>query len=91
MSYRRAEEILPAEVIELIQKYIDGENIYIPRKGEQKTAWGMKTGLRQELRDRDKRIYEEYRQGISAMQLAERYFLSVKSIQRIVRSQKQAV
>lgn len=91
MSYRRAEEILPAEVIELIQKYIDGENIYIPRKGEQKTVWGMKTGLRQELRDRDQRIYEEYQQGISAIQLAERYFLSVKSIQRIVRSQKQAV
>ena len=32
MSYRRAEEILPMEIIELIQQYVDGENIYIPKK-----------------------------------------------------------
>ncbi|EOS43880.1 hypothetical protein C809_03738 [Lachnospiraceae bacterium MD335] len=29
MGYIRAEEILPVEVIELIQQYVDGENIYI--------------------------------------------------------------
>lgn len=28
----KAEEILPSEVIELIQQYVDGQNIYIPRK-----------------------------------------------------------
>ena len=27
MGYRRAEEILPAEIIEIIQRYVDGENI----------------------------------------------------------------
>ena len=32
MSYRKAEEILPRELIEVIQQYVDGENIYIPRK-----------------------------------------------------------
>ncbi len=32
MGYIKAEEILPAEVIELIQQYVDGRNIYIPRK-----------------------------------------------------------
>ncbi len=31
MGYIRAEEILPIEVIELIQQYVDGKNIYIPR------------------------------------------------------------
>ena len=34
MGYIRAEEILPDEVIELIQQYVDGTNIYIPRKKE---------------------------------------------------------
>ena len=29
---KKAEEILPMEIIELIQQYVDGENIYIPRK-----------------------------------------------------------
>ena len=32
MGYIRAEEILPTEIVELIQQYVDGTNIYIPRK-----------------------------------------------------------
>jgi len=32
MSYKKAEHILPLEIIELIQNYVDGECIYIPRK-----------------------------------------------------------
>ena len=40
MGYKRAEEILPIEVIELIQQYVDGKNIYIPRKPTHRQAWG---------------------------------------------------
>ena len=40
MSYRKAEEILPRELIEVIQQYVDGENIYIPRKLEHRKGWG---------------------------------------------------
>ena len=40
MSYRRAEEVLPRDVIELIWQYIDGENLYIPRKKENKQEGG---------------------------------------------------
>lgn len=32
MCYITAKEVLPKEVIELIQKYVDGEYIYTPRK-----------------------------------------------------------
>ena len=32
MSYKRAEQILPAEMIELIQHYADGVCLYIPKK-----------------------------------------------------------
>ena len=39
MSYRSAEEILPVEILELIQQYVDGENIYIPRKSENRKTW----------------------------------------------------
>ena len=44
MSYIKADEVLPQNIIRLIQQYIDGENIYIPKKkapapnGEQKPA-----------------------------------------------------
>jgi hypothetical protein len=32
MSYIKAEYVLPQELLELIQQYIDGDYIYIPRK-----------------------------------------------------------
>ena len=41
MGYRNAGEILPVEVIELIQQYVDGENIYIPRRSENRQKWGL--------------------------------------------------
>ena len=34
MRYQKANEILPVELVELIQDYIDGEYVYIPRKQE---------------------------------------------------------
>ena len=49
MGYIRAEEILPSNIIELIQDYIDGESIYIPRKESNKKQWGSRTLIRQEL------------------------------------------
>lgn len=40
MRYIKAQKVLPEEVIELIQKYVDGEFIYIPRKDGKQKAWG---------------------------------------------------
>lgn len=88
MGYMRAEEILPIEVIELIQQYVDGENIYIPRKSSNRQAWGAGTQIRQELSLRDRQIYEEYLAGSRTEELACKYYLSEKSIQRILRVQK---
>ena len=49
MSYIKAEDILPEEVIELIQQYVDGESIYIPRKAGNRLSWGCNTEYRAEL------------------------------------------
>ena len=56
MSYRKAEEILPRELIEVSQQYVDGENIYIPRKLEHRKGWGERTQARQELDARNSAI-----------------------------------
>ena len=48
MGYRRAEEILPNEIIELIQQYVDGTSIYIPRKTSNRQGWGTGTQIRQD-------------------------------------------
>lgn len=86
MGYRKADEILPMEIIELIQKYVDGENIYIPRKENQRKEWGSGTFIRQELKDRNHQIFTDYKKGNKVQDLAIKYFLSEKSIQRIIRN-----
>ncbi|MCM1047938.1 MAG: CD3324 family protein [Clostridiales bacterium] len=88
MGYMRAEEILPIEVIELIQQYVDGENIYIPRKPEHRQAWGEGTQIKQELLLRDEQIYRDYLAGSKTSELAGKYYLSEKSVQRIIRIQR---
>ncbi|MDE7018906.1 MAG: hypothetical protein K2P65_15280 [Lachnospiraceae bacterium] len=88
MGYMRAEEILPIEIIELIQQYVDGESIYIPRKSAHRQEWGTGTQIKQELLRRDRQIYEDYLAGSRTAELACKYFLSEKSIQRILRKMK---
>ena len=88
MSYIKAEQILPEEIIQLIQKYVDGECIYIPRKNNNRREWGEKTQIRKELQVRNQSIYADYQKGYSVTKLAEKYYLSEKSIQRIVQKEK---
>lgn len=88
MGYIRAEEILPDEVIELIQRYVDGTNLYIPRKLENRCDWGAKTPYRRELEHRNHMIYKDYLSGMTVNELAQSYYLSEKSIQRIIRQER---
>ena len=88
MSYIRADEILPKELLEAIQQYIDGQTIYIPRK--EKRKWGSGTSSKEFFCERNERIYQAYQNGDSAEELSRRFSLSVKSIQRILRSRKLA-
>ena len=57
MSYIKAEEVLPQNVIAMIQQYIDGQNIYIPKKNNSRAEWGEKTGIKTELEIRNRSIY----------------------------------
>lgn len=91
MGYIRAEEILPIEVIELIQQYVDGDNVYIPRKAAHRQAWGEGTQIRQELLLRNRQIYKDYLAGSRTSELACKYFLSEKSIQRILRKMSEKI
>ncbi len=88
MDYVRAAEVLPQELIEQLQQYVDGAMIYIPKKKEEKKGWGERTATRKELAKRNARIYEESREGRTNKELAEEYFLAEKSIQRIIRQEK---
>ena len=89
MSYIKAENVLPQELIETIQQYVDGKLIYIPCK--EKQEWGTTTSAKAFFRERNERIYETYKSGIGLHELAGRFSLSEKSIQRILRDQKLAL
>ena len=88
MSYKQAAHILPPELIRAVQAYVDGECIYIPRRAGRRRSWGEATATRRELKVRNERIFAEFQRGERAQALAGRYYLSVKSIQRIVRREK---
>ena len=91
MSYKKAADVLPEELIDLIQNYVDGEYVYIPRKQENKKNWGETSKVREELRNRNLTIYREYTMGAGVRELAKRYYLSEKSIQRIVLQLKREI
>ena len=84
MSYKKATHVLPQDLLQQVQEYIDGEFLYIPRAADNKKGWGETTSTRQELQDRNRQIYADYLAGTNMNSLAEKYYLSLKSIQRIV-------
>ena len=84
MSYKNATQGLPPDLLRQVQAYVDGEFLYIPRLPERKKAWGDSTTTRQELACRNSRIYTAYLAGTSAGELAKQYYLSEKSIYRII-------
>ena len=86
MSYIKAEDILPEDLIRKIQEYADGVYIYIPRKPGTRHSWGQETDYKAELKARNERIRREYASGISVMTLSRRYHLSEKSIRRILQN-----
>lgn len=85
MSYIKAKNILPESIIKEIQKYIDGEYIYIPRRASCRKTWGESTKTKEILNNRNEFIYLDYKKGMTIKQLSEKYFLVEKSIQRIIK------
>lgn len=88
MSYIKATDVLPEELLDLIQNYIDGEYIYIPRKESNRKTWGETTESKKENFNRNLDIYKKYKKGVSTKVLSEMYYLSPKSIERIISKMK---
>lgn len=86
MGYIHALEILPEGLIEKIQEYVDGQVIYIPKIKSNKYKWGEKTDTKAYFKERNIEIYHSHQNGTTVFELSEKYFLTPKSIQRIIRS-----
>mgnify|MGYP001850987993 CR=1 FL=1 len=84
MKYINAKDLLPDALVRELQSYIQGGYIYVPTDQARQKRWGEVSGCRQELQKRNRRIAEEFRNGTSADKLAEKYFLSVSAIRKII-------
>ena len=84
ISYINAEDILPAELVSQIRKYIEGEAIYIPR-AVGRAAWGGSTGTRAELDRRNRAIRTEFESGVTIPELSEKYCRCSDSIRKILK------
>lgn len=84
MRYLNASDILPDDLLREIQKYTQGEAIYIPKENERR-KWGESTGSRSYYTERNREITMRYREGSASMQdLADEFHLSVESIRKII-------
>lgn len=91
MSYINAEEVLPKDLIEEIQKYIDGQLMYIPRKNENALSWGEKNGTKEKLAERNQMIVNRFYSGETITELGQAYYLSEKRIQGIIHEYESSI
>ncbi len=84
MKYINAKNLLPDALVKELQSYIQGGYLYVPADQAQQKRWGEASGYRQELQQRNRQIVEEFQNGTSMEMLAEKYFLSVSAIHKII-------
>jgi len=84
MRYINAQDIFPDDVLAVMQQFVDGAYIYIPKKTGNRKNWGDNTRSKMETQERNEKIYAKYKSGLSVHELAAEYYLSDKSIQRVI-------
>ncbi|WP_432664328.1 CD3324 family protein [Wukongibacter baidiensis] len=84
MRYVKAETILPDNLVKEIQKYVQGQYIYVSSQQSTRKKWGEKSGSREFIRNRNQDIRKKHKSGYTIAELAEEFFLSIHSIKKIV-------
>ena len=67
-----------------VQKYIQGEYLYVPKAEGTRKKWGDNSDYRRNLSIRNDNIRKEYRNGVTISELSETYYLSENTIKKIV-------
>ena len=83
MKYVNAAEILPDKLLKELQRYSDGELLYIP-KASSKKGWGSASGSRLFYQERNEEIKRLYKAGYSIDVLVEHYNLAYSTIRKII-------
>ncbi|MDE5781918.1 MAG: phosphotransferase, partial [Lachnospiraceae bacterium] len=86
MKYVNANDVLPEELLAMIQKYYQGGYLYIPKGNYCEVK--QQTDYKIELEKRNQHIYLKHLEGRTNGQLGNIYHLSVASIRRIISKEK---
>jgi Mor family transcriptional regulator len=86
MKYVNAKDVLPPELLAVVQQYTRGTLIYVPKKEDEKIGWGQLSGARAQVTHRNKNIKEAYHGGETIVELMDKYYLSEASIRKIIYS-----
>jgi len=84
MKYVKAQSIFPKSLLVEMQKYVQGEMIYIPKPQCEHKKWGANTGSRKTIAQRNENIVQAFKAGTKIAQLAEIYSLAEDTIKKIV-------
>ena len=82
MKYRNAAEILSPQLLQELQKYAQGETLYVPKIARK--SWGEGTGARAFFSGRDRDIRKQFSRGVELETLSEAHFISEDAVKKIV-------
>ena len=83
MKYVKARAVFPESLLDEMQKYVQGELVYIPKSPSNYKKWGANTGAKNIVAMRNENIAQAFRTGASISQLAELYSLSEDTVKKI--------
>lgn len=84
MKYVNATAVLPEFLVKELQKYLQGEYLYVPIKKDHHKKWGEVSGYRREIADRNQEIVDKYLAGAKVEELSDIYCLSDCAIKKII-------
>ena len=84
MIYKNGRDVLPPSLLKELQKYVQGELVYIPKPSDRRASWGEVSGTRKLLAERNEEIYRFFTSGWTIVDLEKKYHLSGESIRKII-------
>ena len=84
MKYVKAQAVFPKSLLDEMQKYVQGELVYIPKSPDRYKEWGANTGSKSVILQRNEYIVQAFKAGTSIQQLAKSYSLAEDTIKKIV-------
>ena len=84
MKYINGKDVLPKQLLEQLQHYVQGNLLNVQRKENSRAGYATLNGTRAMIRNRNREICRRYDEGATIQELMERYHLSEDSIRKIL-------